>query len=113
MLFKKCNLRLSLLIFHLETLHQMSRQKTEPGQWEWVLGADRKELLVCMCAKFVSYLCQTVCNPMNCSLPPLSVKFSRQEYWNGLHALLQVIFLTQEQTWVSSISCMGRQVVYL
>ena len=26
---------------------------------------------------------------------PLSVEFSRQEFWSGLHALLQGIFLTQ------------------
>ena len=26
---------------------------------------------------------------------PLTVGFSRQEYWSGLHALLQGIFLTQ------------------
>ena len=27
--------------------------------------------------------------------PPLSVEFSRQEYWSGCHFLLQGIFLTQ------------------
>ena len=27
--------------------------------------------------------------------PPLSMEFSRQEYWSRLHALLQGIFLTQ------------------
>ena len=27
--------------------------------------------------------------------PPLSVEFSRQEYWSGLHSLLRGIFLTQ------------------
>ena len=30
-------------------------------------------------------LCLTPCNPMECSLPtPLSMGFSRQEYWSGL-----------------------------
>ena len=42
-----------------------------------------------------SYL--TLWDPMDCSLPgPLSMGFSRQEYWSGLpHSLLQGIFLTQ------------------
>ena len=35
---------------------------------------------------------------------PLSMEFSRQEYWSRCHALLQGIFLTQEQTWVSCIA---------
>ena len=26
----------------------------------------------------------TLCDPMDCSLPSSSVKFSRQEYWSGL-----------------------------
>ena len=37
---------------------------------------------VCSVAK----LCLTLCDPMDCSLPgsaPLSMEFSRQEYWNG------------------------------
>ena len=30
-------------------------------------------------------LCPTLCDPMDCSpLAPLSMKFSRQKYWNGL-----------------------------
>ena len=28
--------------------------------------------------------CQTLCNPMDYSQAPLSIGFSRQEYWNGL-----------------------------
>ena len=37
------------------------------------------------------------CDPMDCVAcwVPLSVEFSRQEYWNGCHFLLQGIFLTQ------------------
>ena len=34
---------------------------------------------------------------------PLSMVFSRQEYWSGFHALLQGIFLTQGSGNVSSI----------
>ena len=42
------------------------------------------------------------CDPMDCSLPgsSLSMGFSRQEYWSGLHSLLQGIFPTQELNWV-------------
>ena len=33
----------------------------------------------------VAQSCQTLCNPMGCSLPaPSSTGFSRQEYWSGL-----------------------------
>ena len=33
----------------------------------------------------VAQLCLTLCNPMDCSLlGPLSMGFSRQEYWHGL-----------------------------
>ena len=36
---------------------------------------------VCTCAHSVM---STLCEPMDCSLPPLSMEFSRHEYWNGL-----------------------------
>ena len=39
-------------------------------------------------------MCPTLCNPVACQVP-LSMGFSRQEYWSVLHALLQGIFLTQ------------------
>ena len=39
--------------------------------------------------------------------PPLSVGFSRQEYWSGCHFLLQGIFPTQDWTYVSSTSCIA------
>ena len=31
----------------------------------------------------VAHLCPTLCNPMDC-MAPLSMEFSRQEYWSGL-----------------------------
>ena len=45
----------------------------------------------------VTKLCSTLATPrtVGCQAP-LSMGFSRQEYWNGLHFLLQGIFLTQE-----------------
>ena len=37
----------------------------------------------------VSLLCLTLCNPMIVALQaPLSLEFSRQEYWSGGHSLL-------------------------
>ena len=40
--------------------------------------------------------CPTLCDPMDCSPPgSMSVGFLRQNYWSGLHFLLQGIFLTQ------------------
>ena len=45
----------------------------------------------------VTQLCLTLCDPMDCSLPtPLSMEFSRQEYWRGLPFPLQGIFLILE-----------------
>ena len=40
------------------------------------------------------------------------MEFSRQEYWSGLHTLLQGTFLTQWWSPCSCISCIGRQVLY-
>ena len=37
---------------------------------------------MCVCAKSL-HLCPTVCDPMGCQAP-LSMGFSRQEYWSGL-----------------------------
>ena len=40
---------------------------------------------VCVCVCACAQLCLTLCDPMDCSLQaPLSMGFSRQEYWNGL-----------------------------
>ena len=39
---------------------------------------------VCMCAKS-HQSCLTLCDPVDCSSQaPLSLRFSRQEYWSGL-----------------------------
>ena len=56
-------------------------------KWVWALFCQQWEdwsplSLVCV---WVSQLCPTLCGPMNCShQAPLSMEFSRQEYWNGL-----------------------------
>ena len=40
---------------------------------------------------------------------PLSMRFSRQEYWSGLPCPIQEIYPTQDRTCVSYVSCIGRQ----
>ena len=37
-----------------------------------------------MCLGWVAQSCLTLCNPVDCCPPPLSMGFSRQEYWSGL-----------------------------
>ena len=32
----------------------------------------------------VAQSCPTLCNPMDCSTPGSSMRFTRQEYWSGL-----------------------------
>ena len=36
-----------------------------------------------ICCVLVAQLCPNLCNSMDCC-PPLSMEFSRQEYWSGL-----------------------------
>ena len=44
----------------------------------------------------VTQLCPTLCDLMDCAnQDPLFMGYSRQEYWNGCHFLLQGIFPTQ------------------
>ena len=49
---------------------------------------------VCVCACTHTQSCLTLCDPMDCQAP-LSMEFSRQEYWSGCYFLLQGIILTQ------------------
>ena len=60
---------------------------------------------VCVCAR--AQLCLTLCDPMDVAhLAPLSMGFSRQEYWSGLP------FPSPGSLPVSSISCIGRWILY-
>ena len=43
---------------------------------------------------------------------PLPMKFSRQEYWSGCHALSRVSPRPRDQAHISYISCIGRRVLY-
>ena len=60
--------------------HQISIYST---MFHYLLSACLLSLL----AKLLGRLCPTLCNPMDCSpqsRAPLSMGFSRQEYWSGL-----------------------------
>ena len=58
-------------------------------------------------------LCQTLVTLWTVACQaPLSMGFSRQEYWSGLCALLQRIFLTQGPIHISCVSCIGRWALY-
>ena len=51
--------------------------------------------MICVCP--VTQLCLTLCNSQHCSQPGSSVHgILQEEYWSGLHFLLQGIFLSQD-----------------
>ena len=58
-------------------------------------GGIYQYLVDCMRASSVAQLCLTVTPWTAACQAPLSMGFSRQDYWSGLHFLLQGIFLTQ------------------
>ena len=51
----------------------------------------------------VAQLCLTLCDPMDCSQRPLSMDFSRQEYWSGF-PFPSSGDLPRDQTWVACIA---------
>ena len=62
---------------------------------------------VCVCARVLSCV-RLFATPWTvASQAPLSMGLPRQEYWSGL------LFPTlRDRTWVSCISCIGRQILY-
>ena len=64
---------------------------------------------LCVCAKLLQS-CLTLGDLMHCTcLAPLSLGFSRQEYWSGLSCPPPGNLPDQDQTLVSCISCFVRQ----
>ena len=53
----------------------------------------------------------TLCDPTDCSPPGSSVGFSRQKHWSGLSSSRRPSRL-RDQTCVSYVFCIGRQVLY-
>ena len=57
--------------------------------------------------------CASLCDPMDLTRFPLSMGFSRQEYWSGLPQCLPgESSRPRNQTWISYVSCTGRQILY-
>jgi len=74
----------------------------------------------------VTYICEKSCVPtesLSCvwlcvtlwtvaHQAPLSLEFSKQEYWSGLQASSRGSSPHKYQIYVSYVSCIGRQVLY-
>ena len=84
-----------------------------------VKGKDSKKIHIKKLGYMVWCVCSVVANslqPMDCSCQvPLSMEFSRQEYWSGLplstpgdlsNPGIELLSL------VSCVSCIGRQILY-
>ena len=75
-----------------------------------------KEIIIiyslCMCADLLSRVRLFVTLWTIAHQAPLSMGFSRQEYWSGLPALLQGIFLTQVSNWCLLHLLYCRQTLY-
>ena len=57
-------------------------KNVKPSVLEWDWGC-LCEIILCVCS--VAQSCPALCNPWTVACqPPLSMEFSRQEYWNGL-----------------------------
>ena len=91
-----------LISLWLENTHQGSSGRFQKGQSIVRDDISSHAVLVDIWDK-IPYVCvlstscvQRVVTPWTIAhQAPLSMGFSRQEYWNGCHALLQGIFLTQ------------------
>ena len=82
--------------------HDWATKLTELNSLEmaWNLKPLCVCVCVCVCARVRACvrarLSPSLFIPMGCSLPaPLSMEFSKQDYWSGCHFLIQRVFLTQ------------------
>ena len=67
------------------------------------------DLIICCCC-LVAKLCPAICDPWTVAgQTPLSMRFSRKEYWSGCHFFLQGIFLTQG---IKPGLLLGRRILY-
>ena len=94
--------------------HQGSRNESNssPSYWESRYSQGcLHQMFLCLlnhfsCVRFFVTLWTTACQA------PLSMESSRQEYWSGLHALLQGILQDRDWTHVSYVSFIGKPVHY-
>ena len=95
-----------ILVISVEIHGRLSLEKT--GNWEsWITCARRlPKTFCCCCLVPQSYL--TIWDPMESSLPGFSVHRTFQA------TILEwvAISYSRDQTWVSCISCIGRQILY-
>ena len=94
---------------------QYSGENAQRNQnFEWERSEPEIKVCVCVVLCLASQLCLTLCNPMNCSLPGSSIHgIFQQEYWSGLSFPTPgVSSQPRDQTHVSCISCLGRQILY-
>ena len=65
------------------TVHRVSKSLTQLRQ---LFSTQQSTWLILKVkCQLDTQLCPTICNPMDCNLQaPLSMEFSRQEYWSGL-----------------------------
>ena len=116
--YTKCKLQLSLdsknkysylnLCVDLETVKQSEISQKEKNEYHILMhiceiqknGTDEPVAQLLQS-------CPTLCNPIDYSLPgsPVHEIFPRKNPTVGFHFLLQRIFLTQDQTHVSHVSC--------
>ena len=62
-----------------------SEMKGQTHRASWIVNTCFEYLCCALCSR-----CPALCNPMDFTpQAPLSLESSKQEYWNGLHALLQ------------------------
>ena len=112
------------LIFSLETPFLGFLQRTGLLSWfyfkvRWLtkfLGSQSSLILqvvcVCVCAlSCFSPVCLFATLWTIARQAPLSMGFSRQDYWSGCHVLLQGVLLTQGLN-LGHISCIGRRILY-
>ena len=89
---------------------------TTSATWEapycrWQGAEIHSALRACMHDKSVQS-CPTLCDPMDCSLPgPLSIGFSRKNYWSGLSCRSSGDLPNLGTEPISHMPCIGRWVL--
>ena len=106
---QKCTNRARVICYHSNILLMMMAIQCY-SSWHLSLFLPQNFYASHIVKVLVRPSCQTVCNAMDCSCQvPLSMEFSRQEYWSGLTFSFQEIFLTQGSN-LGLLYC--RQILY-
>ena len=87
------------------------------ASWSWIPSPQNCKKIKFCCLSYlcsVAQPCLTLCDPMDCSPPGSSVHGSSQARileWVTI-SFSRGFFWPRDQTWVSCISCIGRQILY-